>query len=66
MQRTRIQARRTGGEPAGRVRVLVVSQHDLVRRQLVEYLSRSSALAVDGDELSTDAIVHARPDVVVL
>jgi DNA-binding NarL/FixJ family response regulator len=66
MQQTRIQEPRPGGELAGRVRVLVVSQHDLVRRQLVEYLSRSLTLAVVGDELSADAIMHALPDVVVL
>lgn len=52
--------------PDGRVRVLVLSQHDAVRRQLVAYLDRSPSLRGHGDELSADAIAHARPDVVVL
>jgi DNA-binding NarL/FixJ family response regulator len=44
----------------------VISQHDVVRRQLVAYLDRSPALQVHGDEFSADAITHARPDVLVL
>jgi DNA-binding NarL/FixJ family response regulator len=66
MRQTRIREPRPGGESAGRVRVLVVSQHDLVRRHLVAYLRRSPSLQVDGDELAVDAIVGAHPDVVVL
>jgi DNA-binding NarL/FixJ family response regulator len=52
--------------PDGRVQVLVISQHDDVRRQLVAYLDRSSSLRVGGDELSADAIIQARPAVLVL
>jgi DNA-binding NarL/FixJ family response regulator len=48
------------------VRVLVISQHEAVRRQLVDYLARSSALTVSGESFSADAIHRARPDVVVL
>ena len=55
-----------GCTPAGRVQVLVVSQHDAVRRQLVAYLGRSPSLTVDGDEFSWDTIVGTHPEVVVL
>jgi DNA-binding NarL/FixJ family response regulator len=45
---------------------LVISQHEAVRRQLVTYLSRSPALVVSGDAFTPEAIVRARPDVLVL
>lgn len=48
------------------VRVLVESEHDMVRRELVIYLGRAPTLAVSGDVFSCDAIVKARPHVVVL
>lgn len=48
------------------VHVLVVSQHDGVRRQLVAYLGRSSSLVVSGDEFSPEAIESSQPDVLVL
>jgi DNA-binding NarL/FixJ family response regulator len=48
------------------VQVLVISQHDVVRRQLVAYLTRSPGLAVRGDAFSLDAIERAQPDVLVL
>jgi DNA-binding NarL/FixJ family response regulator len=55
------------GCPSDRpVQVLVISQHDVVRRQLVAYLTRSRGLAVHGDAFSLDAIEQARPDVLVL
>ena len=47
-------------------RILVLSQHDAVRRQLVIYLGRSQTLAVSGDAFSPEAIVQAHPDVLVL
>ena len=47
-------------------RILVVSQHDAVRRQLVFYLGLSPSLAVSGDAFSPEAIVRIDPDVVVL
>lgn len=46
--------------------VLVLSQHEGVRRQLVVYLGRAQTLHVSGDLFSTQAILQARPDVVVL
>jgi hypothetical protein len=51
---------------ADRTQILVMSQHDAVRRQLVIYLGRSPALAVGGDAFSPDAIVKVAPDVLVL
>jgi DNA-binding NarL/FixJ family response regulator len=48
------------------VRTLVISQHEAVRRQLVAYLSRSAALSVRGDSYTPEAILRARPDVLVL
>src|SRR4051812_39998954 len=50
----------------GPIQVLVVSQHDMVRRQLVAYLQRSASLSVSGDELSSERLVLAHPDVLVL
>jgi DNA-binding NarL/FixJ family response regulator len=47
-------------------RVLVVSQHEAVRRQLVAYLSRSPALAVDGEPFAPELVARARPDVLVV
>jgi len=52
--------------PAGLVQVLVISQHEIVRQQLVAYLRRSASFAVGGAELSVGAIVRAQPDVLVL
>jgi len=46
--------------------VLVISQHEIVRQQLVAYLRRSASFAVRGAELSVGAIVRAQPDVLVL
>jgi DNA-binding NarL/FixJ family response regulator len=51
---------------AGPVHVLVISQHDSVRHQLVAYLRRSASLDVSGDEFSVGAIARSRPDVLVL
>jgi DNA-binding NarL/FixJ family response regulator len=48
------------------VQTLVLSQHDVVRRQLVSYLSRSPGLAVRGEPFTPEAIVRAHPDVLVL
>jgi DNA-binding NarL/FixJ family response regulator len=50
----------------GTVQTLVLSQHDVVRRQLVAYLGRSPDLAVSGEPVTTEAIIGARPDVLVL
>jgi hypothetical protein len=61
---------RCGPEPATAstavVQTLVLSQHEAVRRQLVAYLGRSPALAVSGEPFDPEAIVRARPEVVVL
>jgi hypothetical protein len=43
-----------------------MSQHEAVRRQLVTYLRRVPALEVSGDIFSTEEIVRAHPDVLVL
>ena len=51
---------------AGTVQTLVLSQHEVVRRQLVAYLGRSPDLAVKGDPFTPDAILQAHPDVLVL
>jgi DNA-binding NarL/FixJ family response regulator len=48
------------------IEILVMSQHDVVRRHLVDYLGRASALAVNGDAFSPETIVQADPDVLVL
>jgi len=48
------------------IRVLVVSQHDLVRSQLIAYLRRSLSLTASGARQSVDATLQGRPDVVVL
>jgi DNA-binding NarL/FixJ family response regulator len=56
----------TGGPSDRPVQVLVISQHDVVRHQLVAYLTRSPGLAVRGDAFSRDAIERAQPDVLVL
>ena len=48
------------------VQTLVLSQHDLVRRQLVAYLSRSPELTVGGGPFTPEAIISARPSVLVL
>jgi DNA-binding NarL/FixJ family response regulator len=63
-----IRAYRAGAPPAShaRIRTLVVSQHDGVRRQLALCLSRSPRLDVSGDVFSTGTIISARPDVLVL
>ena len=51
---------------AGPIHVLVISQHDVVRRQLVAYLRRSASLDVTGDEFSVGAIARSCPEVLVL
>jgi DNA-binding NarL/FixJ family response regulator len=48
------------------LQILVMSQHDAVRRQLVMYLGRSPSLVVSGDAFSADVIVRSAPDVLVL
>jgi DNA-binding NarL/FixJ family response regulator len=48
------------------VRTLVLSQHEVVRRQLVAYLDRSPDLAVKGEPFTPEAIINAQPDVLVL
>jgi len=47
-------------------RVLVISQHEAVRRQLVAYLSRSPALAVSGEPFAPELITRAQPDVLIV
>jgi chemotaxis response regulator CheB len=54
------------GGPDRLIRVLVVSQHEMVRRQLVAYLDRAPALLVSGDAVSADTIRRTCPDVLVL
>lgn len=66
MQQTRASENGTSLMPAAPVRVLVISQHEAVRRQLVTYLGRSTALAVTGNEFSPEIIERSRPDVLVL
>ncbi len=66
MRKTRASAY-SGPCPAPAVAtVLVLSQHEGVRRQLVAYLGRSPSLHVSGDLFSTEAILQVRPDVLVL
>ena len=48
------------------IRALVISQHEVVRRQLVAYLSRSPYLVVEGERFDADVIRRAMPDVLVL
>jgi hypothetical protein len=48
------------------VRVLVLSQHEAVRQQLVAYLARSPALAVQGEPFAAETILCERPVVLVL
>jgi DNA-binding NarL/FixJ family response regulator len=48
------------------IHVLVISQHDAVRHELVAYLRRSPSLDVIGDQFSVGAIARSRPDVLVL
>jgi DNA-binding NarL/FixJ family response regulator len=55
---------RLAAEPT--IRTLVVSQHEVVRRQLVAYLSRSPYLTVQGEVFEPDVIERVRPDVLVL
>ena len=66
MRKTGSAQHRTSCTPERPVQVLVLSQHDVVRRQLVAYLDRSPSLQVHGDEFSAEAIMQARPDVLVL
>lgn len=66
MQNARSSARGRSCTVERPIRVLVISQHEVVRCQLVAYLGRSSSLCVTGDEFSPDAIEQARPDVLVL
>jgi DNA-binding NarL/FixJ family response regulator len=56
----------SGDRVATAGRALVISQHDVVRRQLVAYLGRTPGLVVSGAAFSWEAIVHAGPGVVVL
>ena len=46
--------------------VLVMSQHEGVRRQLVAYLGHSPSLRVSGDLFAPEEILRVRPDVLVL
>lgn len=55
---------RLAAEPL--IRTLVISQHELVRRQLVAYLRLSPYLEVVGDVFDPDTILQNRPDVLVL
>ncbi len=48
------------------VQTLVISQHEVVRGQLVAYLTRALDLSVRGEPFTSEAIVRAHPDVVVL
>ena len=64
MKRTRLEAAATCS--LATVRTLVLSQHEVVRRQLVAYLGRSPELAVAGEPVTPEAIINARPDVLVL
>jgi hypothetical protein len=48
------------------IRTLVISQHEVVRRQLVAYLDRSPDLAVEGAVFDAGVIERVRPDVLVL
>ena len=52
--------------PLATVQTLVISQHEVVRGQLVAYLTRSLDLSVRGEAFRSDAILRAQPDVVVL
>lgn len=52
--------------PADGVVTLVISQHEVVRQQLVNYLKRSPSLIVTGDAFSPEAISRTCPSVVVL
>ncbi len=55
---------RLAAEPT--IRTLVISQHEVVRRQLVAYLSRSPYLSVEGKVFEPEVIERVRPDVLVL
>ena len=66
MQETSARKNGTSCATASPVHVLVISQHDIVRRQLVAYLRRSASFDVSGDEFSVGAIARSRPDVLVL
>lgn len=48
------------------IRVLALSQHEAVRRQLVDYLGRKPALTAKGAGFSAGTILQERPDVLVL
>ncbi|MGE3270212.1 MAG: hypothetical protein AB7P40_15780 [Chloroflexota bacterium] len=48
------------------IQTLVISQHDVVRQQLVHYLSRSPNVHAAGAAFSLDAIRNFHPDVLVL
>lgn len=48
------------------INMLVISQHDAVRRELVEYLRRTPGMSACGEAFSTSAIFRSRPDVLVL
>jgi len=63
---TRTDEHRVHRPTAGLLHVLVISQHEIVRRQLVAYLSRSASFDVSGDGFSVGAIARSHPDVLVL
>ena len=66
MRRKRERDERAPSALVDQIQVLVMSQHEAVRQQLVIYLGRAPTLAVSGDAFSPDAIVQANPDVLVL
>ena len=66
MKKTRVPEGDARDAPATGVTTLVISQHEIVRRQLVAYLGRSPSLVVSGDVFSPEAIDQAHPDVLVL
>lgn len=53
------------GDPS-QIRTLVISQHDAVRRPLVAYLNRTPGLFATGDVFGVEAVLKARPEVIVL
>jgi DNA-binding NarL/FixJ family response regulator len=66
MRYTTATGENAGGASDTGITTLVISQHDMVRRQLVTYLGRSPSLTVSGDVFSPEAIIQAHPDVLVL
>lgn len=66
MRKTRVSTGDALSASPAVVETLVMSQHEVVRRQLVTYLGRSPSLAVTGDVFSQEVILRTHPDVVVL